>query len=75
MLQDSNTGQLIFKIPYLIEFLSKVMTLVPRDVISTGTPPGAGFGRKPPIFMKPGDEAVIRIEGLGELRNPVIAAP
>ena len=75
MLQDSNTSQLIFKIPYLIEYLSKVMTLVPGDVISTGTPPGVGFARKPPIFMKPGDEAVIRIEGIGELRNPVIAAP
>jgi 2-keto-4-pentenoate hydratase/2-oxohepta-3-ene-1,7-dioic acid hydratase in catechol pathway len=75
VLQDSNTAQLIFKIPYLIEYLSKVMTLVPGDVISTGTPPGVGFARKPPIFMKPGDEAVIKIEGIGELRNPVIAAP
>ena len=75
VMQDSNTSQLIFKIPYLIEYLSKVMTLVPGDVISTGTPSGVGFARKPPIFMKPGDEALIKIEGLGELRNPVIAAP
>ena len=75
VLQDSNTAQLIFKIPYLIEYLSKVMTLVAGDVISTGTPSGVGFARKPPIFLKPGDEAVIKIDGLGELRNPVIAAP
>ena len=75
MLQDSNTGQLIFNIPYLTEYLSKVMTLVPGDVISTGTPSGVGFARKPPIFMKPGDDVAIKIEGLGELRNPVIAAP
>lgn len=75
VLQDSNTAQLIFNIPYLIEYLSKVMTLVPGDVISTGTPSGVGFARKPPIFMKPGDDVAIKIEGLGELRNPVIAAP
>ena len=75
VLQDSNTAQLIFDVPCLTEYLSKVMTLVPGDVISTGTPPGVGFARKPPIFMKPGDEVVIRIDGLGELRNPVIAAP
>lgn len=69
VLQDSNTSQFIFNIPTLIEYLSKVMTLVPGDLISTGTPPGVGFARKPPVFLKPGDEAVVKIEGVGELRN------
>ncbi len=72
-LQDSNTSQFIFDIPALIEYLSHVMTLEPGDVVSTGTPPGVGFARKPPVFMKPGDEAVVRIEGIGELRNPCVA--
>jgi 2-keto-4-pentenoate hydratase/2-oxohepta-3-ene-1,7-dioic acid hydratase in catechol pathway len=70
-LQDSNTCQLIFKTPELIEFLSAVITLEPGDVIATGTPPGVGFARKPPIFMKPGDVAEVEIEGLGILTNPV----
>ena len=70
-LQDSNTCQLIFKTPELIEFLSRVITLEPGDVIATGTPPGVGFARKPPIFMKPGDVAEVEIEGLGSLSNPI----
>lgn len=74
VLQDSNTSQFIFKIPDLVEYLSQVMTLVPGDIISTGTPPGVGFARKPPVFLKPGDDVVIKIEGIGELRNPVKAA-
>lgn len=73
VLQDSTTAQLVFGVPQLVEYLSKVMTLVPGDVVSTGTPPGVGFARKPPIFMKPGDEAVIKIEKIGELRNPCVA--
>lgn len=72
-LQDSNTSQFIFRIPDLVEYLSKVMTLVPGDIVSTGTPPGVGFARKPPIFMKPGDKVVVHVEGLGELRNPCVA--
>jgi 2-keto-4-pentenoate hydratase/2-oxohepta-3-ene-1,7-dioic acid hydratase in catechol pathway len=72
-LQDSNTGQLIFKIPELIEFLSRYITLDPGDVVATGTPPGVGFARTPPIFMKDGDVAEVEIEGLGVLSNPVIA--
>ena len=70
-LQDSTTSELIFKIPELIEFLSASITLEPGDVIATGTPPGVGFARKPPIFMKPGDIAEVEIEGLGILSNPV----
>ncbi|MEZ5364794.1 MAG: fumarylacetoacetate hydrolase family protein [Bryobacterales bacterium] len=72
-LQDSTTKQLIFDIPYLIEYLSTVMTLEPGDIVSTGTPPGVGFARKPPIYLKPGDDCVVKIEGLGELRNRCVA--
>ena len=50
-----------------------VATLEPGDIISTGTPPGVGFAKKPPLFLKPGDECVVRIEGLGELRNRCVA--
>jgi 2-keto-4-pentenoate hydratase/2-oxohepta-3-ene-1,7-dioic acid hydratase in catechol pathway len=70
-LQDSNTGQLIFKIPALISFLSRNITLEPGDVVLTGTPPGVGFARKPPVFLKPGDTVEIEIEKVGLLQNPV----
>ena len=73
ILQDSNTSQFIFGIGELVEYLSTVMTLAPGDVISTGTPPGVGFARKPPIFLEPGDEVVVKIEGIGELRNRCVA--
>ena len=72
-MQDSNTSELIFKIPKLIEFLSSVFTLEPGDIVSTGTPAGVGFSRKPPVYLKPGDETVVTIEHVGELRNPVVA--
>src|SRR6476660_7866061 len=72
-LQHSNTKHLIFRIPDLIEYLSSVFTLEPGDVISTGTPSGVGFARKPPRFLVAGDDVVVRVEGLGELRNPVAA--
>lgn len=70
-LQSSNTRELIFRIPELIEFVSSVVTLEPGDVVLTGTPSGVGFGRKPPRFLQPGEEVVIRVAGLGELRNPI----
>lgn len=73
VLQDSNTSQFVFDIPALVEYLSKVMTLLPGDVVSTGTPPGVGMARKPPIFMKSGDDVKITIEGIGELCNPVVS--
>jgi 2-keto-4-pentenoate hydratase/2-oxohepta-3-ene-1,7-dioic acid hydratase in catechol pathway len=73
ILQNSNTRELIFKIPDLISFLSSVFTLQPGDIVSTGTPAGVGAARKPPRFLRPGDECVIRIAGIGELRNPVVA--
>lgn len=72
-LQHSNTKNLIFRIPDLIEYLSGVFTLESGDVISTGTPAGVGFARKPPRFLQPGDDVVVRVEGLGELRNSVAA--
>lgn len=73
MMQSSNTRELIFKIPETVEFLSSVMTLEPGDVILTGTPAGVGFGRKPPRWLVPGDEIVVSVEGLGELRNTCVA--
>jgi 2-keto-4-pentenoate hydratase/2-oxohepta-3-ene-1,7-dioic acid hydratase in catechol pathway len=74
VMQDSNTDQLIFGVPELIEFLSQTITLEPGDVIATGTPPGVGFARKPPVFLHPGDEMEVDIEGVGKLNTPVIAA-
>ncbi|MDX1982102.1 MAG: fumarylacetoacetate hydrolase family protein [Bryobacteraceae bacterium] len=72
VLQNSNTKHLIFRIPDLIAYLSSVFTLEPGDVVSTGTPSGVGFARKPPRWLKAGDEMVVEVEGLGELRNPVV---
>lgn len=71
-LQDSNTKELIFKIDELVAHLSQLITLDPGDVIFTGTPPGVGAARKPPIFLKGGDVTEVEIEGLGVLRNSVV---
>lgn len=73
VLQHSNTRELIFKTPELIAYLSSVVTLEPGDVVATGTPSGVGFARKPPRWLKPGEEVVVKIKGIGELSNPVIA--
>ena len=70
-LQDSSTNQLIHRIPEIIAALSESITLEPGDVIATGTPPGVGFARKPPIWVRAGDVMEVEIEGLGVLRNPV----
>jgi 2-keto-4-pentenoate hydratase/2-oxohepta-3-ene-1,7-dioic acid hydratase in catechol pathway len=72
VLQSSNTKHLIFRIPDLIEYLSSIFTLEVGDVISTGTPAGVGFARKPPRHLAPGDEVIVEVEGLGQLHNPVI---
>jgi len=72
-LQDSSTEQLIFGIDHVVSFLSQTVTLEPGDVIATGTPPGVGFARKPPVFLKPGDVVEVEVEKLGVLSNPVIA--
>jgi len=71
--QQSNTNQLIFKTPDLISYISQVVTLKPGDLIFTGTPPGVGFARKPPLFMNAGDTVVCEIRGLGTLHNTVVA--
>jgi len=71
ILQHSNTRELVFGIPALIEYISSVVTLEPGDIVATGTPAGVGFARKPPRYLQPGDEVVIRIQDIGELRNPV----
>lgn len=72
-LQDGNTDDMIFDTATLVSTLSEVMTLEPGDVIPTGTPPGVGFARKPPVWMKPGDVCEIEIEKIGVLRNKVVA--
>jgi 2-keto-4-pentenoate hydratase/2-oxohepta-3-ene-1,7-dioic acid hydratase in catechol pathway len=73
-MQDSNTNQLIFGIPQLIEFITASTTLEPGDVIATGTPAGVGFARKPPVFLKPGDVMDVSIEKIGGLGHPVVSA-
>jgi 2-keto-4-pentenoate hydratase/2-oxohepta-3-ene-1,7-dioic acid hydratase in catechol pathway len=73
VLQHSNTRELIFKIPELVAYLSSVVTLEPGDVVSTGTPAGVGVARKPQRFLRAGDDVVVRVESIGELRNPVVA--
>ena len=70
--QSSDTSNLIFKLPTLINYCSTVFDLVPGDVIVTGTPAGVGWSRKPPLFMKAGDTVEVEIEHLGVLRNPVV---
>ncbi|MFZ2641777.1 MAG: fumarylacetoacetate hydrolase family protein, partial [Verrucomicrobiia bacterium] len=72
LMQDSNTRNLVFGVPALVEFLSQTITLEPGDIIATGTPPGVGCFRKPPVFLKPGDVVKMEIAGLGVLENPVV---
>jgi len=73
VLQNSNTRELIFKIPELIEYLSSITPLLPGDIVSTGTPSGVGLGRTPKRWLKPGVTVTITVEGLGSLTNPVVA--
>ena len=72
VLQSGHTGHMIFSIPKLIAYASTIFTLVPGDVIITGTPAGVGWSRKPPRFMKPGDVCEVQIEGIGTLVNPIV---
>lgn len=71
-MQDANTRDLIFKIPFLISYLSQSLTLEPGDLVSTGTPGGVGHHRKPSIYLKPGDTVSVTVEGIGTLTNPVV---
>ncbi|MCP4399810.1 MAG: fumarylacetoacetate hydrolase family protein, partial [bacterium] len=73
LMQDSSTSNLIFTIPALIEFISRAFTLLPGDIILTGTPPGVGVFREPQVLMKAGDTITVEVEGLGTLTNPVAA--
>ena len=73
LMQNGNTNNLIFNIPYLISYVSQFMTLLPGDIISTGTPAGVGLGMKPPVYLKPGDVVELGIDGLGQSTQHVIA--
>jgi 2-keto-4-pentenoate hydratase/2-oxohepta-3-ene-1,7-dioic acid hydratase in catechol pathway len=73
VMQHSSTAQFLFPVEKLVSYVSDVCTLTPGDVIFTGTPPGVGFARKPPVFLKPGDVVEVEIAGIGVLRNPVVA--
>lgn len=73
VMQDSTTSKMAFSVAELVAFLSTGMTLMPGDIIATGTPAGVGFARDPAVFLKAGDEVTIEIEGLGTLTNPVEA--
>jgi 2-keto-4-pentenoate hydratase/2-oxohepta-3-ene-1,7-dioic acid hydratase in catechol pathway len=73
VLQNSNTRELVFKIPELVEYISSITPLLPGDVVSTGTPGGVGMGRSPQRWLKAGDMVTVKVDGLGELMNPVIA--
>jgi 2-keto-4-pentenoate hydratase/2-oxohepta-3-ene-1,7-dioic acid hydratase in catechol pathway len=69
VMQDSNTSQMVFQVGPVLAYLSQVFTLEPGDLIFTGTPPGVGIARKPPVYLKPGDVVEVEIEGIGLLRN------
>ena len=73
VMQDGNTVDMIFRVPFIVSYISEIVTLEPGDVILTGTPPGIGNTRMPQVFMKPGDTITVEIEGLGKLTNPVVA--
>jgi 2-keto-4-pentenoate hydratase/2-oxohepta-3-ene-1,7-dioic acid hydratase in catechol pathway len=71
--QDGNSKNLIFKIPYLVSYLSQFMTLLPGDIITTGTPAGVGLGQKPePVYLKAGDVVELGIDGLGQSRQQLV---
>ena len=74
IMQSSNTAKMIFKVAYLISYISQGITLEPGDVIATGTPDGVGIFRKPPVLLKAGDVYEVTVEKLGTLSNPVVAA-
>jgi 2-keto-4-pentenoate hydratase/2-oxohepta-3-ene-1,7-dioic acid hydratase in catechol pathway len=74
VVQHASTASMIFSVKAIISFLSSLMTLEPGDIIATGTPSGVGFMRTPPLFLKDGDVVEIEIEGIGQLRNPVMHA-
>ncbi len=70
IMQQGSTADMVFSIPYLISYCSRMFTLEPGDLLLTGTPPGVGAGRTPPVFLNGGDEVTVQIDGLGTLTNP-----
>ncbi len=74
VMQDSSTSNMIFGVAEVVSFVSQAITLEPGDLIITGTPAGVGAFRDPPVWLKPGDEIAIEIDGLGRISNPVVAA-
>ena len=72
-MQDSNTSNMVFGVADIVSFVSQAITLEPGDLIITGTPAGVGAFRKPPVWLQPGDEITIEIDGLGSITNPVVA--
>jgi 2,4-didehydro-3-deoxy-L-rhamnonate hydrolase len=72
-MQDGNTDNFIFNVAQVISYISRFMTLLPGDIISTGTPAGVGLGMKPPLYLKPGDLVELGIEGLGTSRQKCVA--
>jgi 2-keto-4-pentenoate hydratase/2-oxohepta-3-ene-1,7-dioic acid hydratase in catechol pathway len=73
LLQDGNTRDLIFGVPFLVAYVSNAFTLEPGDLILTGTPPGVGWARDPKVSLAPGDVVEVEVEGIEALRNPVTA--
>jgi 2-keto-4-pentenoate hydratase/2-oxohepta-3-ene-1,7-dioic acid hydratase in catechol pathway len=73
VLQNSNTNELVFRVPDLVEYISSITPLLPGDIVSTGTPSGVGMGRTPQRWLKPGDSVTVTVAGLGSLTNPVVS--
>jgi 2-keto-4-pentenoate hydratase/2-oxohepta-3-ene-1,7-dioic acid hydratase in catechol pathway len=73
MLQSADTSEWLFDVPFLIEYLTRYVTLYPGDIVSTGTPAGVGFLRDPQISLQPGDEVTVEVDAIGQLTNPVVA--
>jgi 2,4-didehydro-3-deoxy-L-rhamnonate hydrolase len=75
VMQDASTALMVHTVRDLVSFASHIVTLVPGDMVGTGTPGGVGEGRSPPVYLQPGDQSMCTIEGIGTIRNPVAAAP
>ena len=73
IMQEGNTKKMIFGVEYIVSYVSNFMTLYPGDIITTGTPPGVGMAKKPEVFLKPGDEMILEIDGLGIQKQKVIS--
>ena len=74
LMQNSKTDDLIFNLPQIVSYFSKWYRFGPGDIVTTGSPPGVGAGRKPPVYMKPGDMVEVEIEGIGKLTNTLKTA-